>query len=292
MQFDIVIGNPPYSRGSDIDFIATSYDITTKFVCMVVPAKWQTSDPNQRIQSKITYGQFREAYSEHISHIVFYPYCNDVFNIMQVDGITYFLMDKSTHQNVIIENNSVYFPELNTIEIRPISSRQTLLNMGNRVLNTLPKGYETFKFPLITKTKRYQVWVNIQIPGGGLGVIKERRRVMLVGDGVVVDTHSSTPYISGDAEQCIYESDNKSECFSLLSYINTRFVQFFLLINQSKLTGILTDDIFRYVPKPPDGFNRIYTDEYLYNHFSLCKEHTQLIEALIKPRNTPCTIAN
>lgn len=81
---------------------------------------------------------------------------------------------------------------------------------------------------------------------------------------------------------------------SLVSWIGTRFTQFFLFINQSKLTGNLTDDCFRFVPAPtvlneqgnriPGKFDHIYTDQELYKTFNIPQKYIDVIEAIIKER--------
>ena len=81
-----------------------------------------------------------------------------------------------------------------------------------------------------------------------------------------------------------FESDNKSDCKSFISWINTRFIRFFILANVSKLT-VLDQHCFRYVPAPPSGkFDHIYTDAELYKAFNLPQEYIDVIEAVIKER--------
>ena len=43
MKFDIVIGNPPYNKGMDLDFVDLGYKISNKYTVMITPAKWQTT---------------------------------------------------------------------------------------------------------------------------------------------------------------------------------------------------------------------------------------------------------
>lgn len=55
--------------------------------------------------------------------------------------------------------------------------------------------------------------------------------------------------------------------------------------NISKLTGILTNDYFRFVQAPPTGkFDHIYTDEELYKVFNLPQKYIDVIESVIKER--------
>lgn len=69
-KFDVVIGNPPYNKGMDLDFVDLGYKISNKYTVMITPAKWQTAEANQKVSSKnINYGQFRQMYVPHMSYV-------------------------------------------------------------------------------------------------------------------------------------------------------------------------------------------------------------------------------
>ena len=123
MKFDVVIGNPPYNKGMDLDFVNLGYDLLTKCCCMITPAKWQTADANQRVSSKMTYGEFRKKLVTHMSHVVFCPDCSDIFNIGQMDGITYFLIDKETHDECSVKNISRCYSLNYLIELKLIFTK-------------------------------------------------------------------------------------------------------------------------------------------------------------------------
>ena len=63
---DIIIGNPPYNNGMDIDFVFNAFDIAKIAVAMITPAKWQTCEADQRIDSTHSYGDFREQIVPHM----------------------------------------------------------------------------------------------------------------------------------------------------------------------------------------------------------------------------------
>ena len=87
------------------------------------------------------------------------------------------------------------------------------------------------------------------------------------------------------ASSLAFSSDDLTECESFISWINTRFTRFFVAINISKLTGIICNQCFRFVPAPPSGkFDHIYTDEELYKAFNLPQKYIDVIEAVIKER--------
>lgn len=148
--------------------------------------------------------------------------------------------------------------------------------------------YTVFKF-VVTHGK-YQVWTNNQCPVGGGGALNGG--YALANDGTaqylsisrILDTSKGETSPSG-ASECTFCSDNKSECESFVSWLNCKFTRFFVAINISKLTGILTDDNFRFVPAPPTGkFDHIYTDEELYKAFNLPQKYIDVIESVIKER--------
>lgn len=283
MQFDVVVGNPPYNKGMDLDFIDIGYKISNQFVCMITPAKWQTaSDDYSGCASKLSYKQFREKYTPHMNYICFYPCCKDVFDILQVDGITWFILDKVTNEKCTIENKCKYINEFNSKENRDIRNRQSLVNIGNEIVEYLG-NYSKFKFSELD-TKKFEVWTNTQVPGGGLSTIVSERKTYFVGESHI-EENTGLNIENSNATKCIFSSDNIEECKSFISWLNCKFTRFFVAINISKLTGILTDDCFRFVPAPPSGkFDHIYTDEELYKAFNLPQKYIDVIELIIKER--------
>lgn len=292
MKFDLVIGNPPYNKGMDLDFVDLGYKISDQYTVMITPAKWQTTaDDYIGCASKnLDYKQFRELYVPHMSHVCFYPDCKDIFDIGQRDGITWYLLDKDKHQKCTVVNKCRLQKYFNSESIRSITNRESLCNIGAEIINKMGK-YTVFKF-VVTHGK-YQVWTNNQCPvGGGVGGGALNGGYALANDGTaqylsisrILDTSKGETSPSG-ASKCTFCSDNKSECESFVSWLNCKFTRFFVAINISKLTGILTDDCFRFVPAPPSGkFDHIYTDEELYKAFNLPQKYIDVIEAVVKER--------
>lgn len=124
MQFDIVITNPPYNRGMDLDFVDLAYKLSSQYTVAITPAKWQTAAPDQRIASKISYGEFRKQYVPHMSQVVFYPQAMDVFDIYQIDGITWYVMDKGIHEKCRVINKCSVQKYFNSECMRNIRERE------------------------------------------------------------------------------------------------------------------------------------------------------------------------
>lgn len=285
MKFDVVIGNPPYNKGMDLDFVDLGYKISNKYTVMITPAKWQTTadDYSGCASKNINYKQFRELYVPHMSYVCFYPACKDVFDILQVDGITWYLLDKCNHEQCIIENKCRYTKAFNSCEKRSIKNRESLFNIGNEIVKYL-RNYNIFTFPYQYKYKHFQVWTNTQVPGGGLSTQIAVRKTQFVGESHIEEDNGI--YIEhSNASICSFSSDSKAECESFISWLNCKLTRFFVAINPTKLTGIITNDNFRFVPAPPSGkFDHIYTDEELYKAFNLPQKYIDVIESVIKER--------
>ena len=89
----------------------------------------------------------------------------------------------------------------------------------------------------------------------------------------------------GTKVDVVFSSDNLEECLSFISWVDSKFVRFLVLINISKLGPCFTDHYFHFVPAPPSGkFDHIYTDQELYDAFNLPQKYRDVIEAVIKER--------
>lgn len=286
-QINNIVMNPPYNKGMDLDFVNLAFKAATNSVVAITPAKWQTAESDQKIASKMSYGLFREQLVPHMSHLVFYPCCKDVFNILQVDGITYYLLDKNdTHDECNVKNICKNIKEFNNSEEkRSIRERQSLLNIGNEIVEYLGE-YNKFTIPNTCNLKKYQVWTNTKTPGGNLSTVVTPRKTLFIGESTIEeDIGLDLDLERSNVKICSFTSDNEDECRSFVSWLNCKFTRFFTAINQSKLTGIITNDCFRFVPAPPCGkFNHIYTDQELYKAFKLPQEYIDIIEAVIKER--------
>lgn len=288
MKFDVVIGNPPYSKGMDLDFVDLGYKLSNKYTVMITPAKWQTAanDYSGCASKNINYKQFREMYVPHMSYVCFYPDCVDVFNVSQSDGITYYILDPNLHAECTVENKCKINKYLNSCRNRNISDRQTLWNVANDIVEYLAQYKRfVFKHPLQAE---YLVITNSQLANGGgarggVGIFNNEGNFQCVG---LSDIYTPQTQMQASGASCItFTSNSKDECESFISWLNTKFTRFFVAINISKLTGILTNDYFRFVPAPPTGkFDHIYTDQELYEAFDLPQKYRDVIEAVIKER--------
>ena len=97
---------------------------------MITPAKWQAKGGTKN-------EQFRKDIVPHMSKIVFYPDCTDVFVIQDAGGICYFNANKSIHNLKNIVNICRLNSSLNDSDTRLIE--YTLHNKGNKIVKILEK---------------------------------------------------------------------------------------------------------------------------------------------------------
>ena len=309
MKFDVVIGNPPYNKGMDLDFVDLGYKLSEKYACFITPAKWQTTadDYSGCASKNIDYKQFRQLYVPHMSKVVFYPDCLDIFEIAQNDGITYFILDKSKiYQECEVYNKCVRQPYFNGYKQRSINNRETLVNIGAEIIEYLG-DYKKYTWTENTITKKYYVattalFSNSLGQGGSYDWNTGKIREGSAGEGGLLFTKNGDILVLSKSILCekgtpvksstkvTFQSDSIDECNNFYSYLYSKFVRFFLLINESQMNNAVKPDWFRLVPAPDikeDGtydWSHKYSDEYLYKKYNLPQKYIDVIESVIKER--------
>ena len=67
----------------------------------------------------MSYGQFRKKLVPHMREVVFYPDCSDIFRIGQIDGITYYILNKNeVYDKCKVVNKSRLQKYFNSVETR------------------------------------------------------------------------------------------------------------------------------------------------------------------------------
>lgn len=96
MKFDVVVGNPPYNNDIYLDFVTLGHHLSTQYTLMITPAKWQAKTDGKPAGSKSPDKnvKFRKNIVPFMSKIVYYPCTEDLFDIREVSGISYYIINK------------------------------------------------------------------------------------------------------------------------------------------------------------------------------------------------------
>jgi hypothetical protein len=146
MEFTVVVGNPPYNNDIYLDFVTKAKEISTKYVVMITPAKWQAKQDNAKAKIKVN-ENFRQNIVPYMSHIVMYRNSHDVFVVDENAGISYYLIDskeKHTNKNIknICKNNATLNSdfEIHDEEVPVLCNRNILQVLGK--IGQLGEGFK------------------------------------------------------------------------------------------------------------------------------------------------------
>lgn len=323
MKFDVVVGNPPYNNDIYLKFVAFGHRLSTQYTLMITPAKWQAKTDGKPAGSSTVDKnvEFRTKIVPFMSKIVYYPCADDIFDIVEADGIQYYILSKenSTYKDIQIKckrqpalectwyksNVAILVNEL-TLQI----IRKAFIVGGGSLSQRIEfEKYNYVKDKLyieVYNESEIEVWGGTSgMKFGMLGMIDSNNLKTLngiskykvfvnklIGDATAIRADGKRigmikPRILGPNQ--VYTSnfgmlgvfDSKTEALSMLSYFDTKFVRFLMSVVVSGAG--LTKQYFRWVPDP-GKFDHIFTDEELYNKYGLTDDEIKVIESVIKER--------
>ena len=152
MQFDVIIGNPPYQLGSDGGtrdvpiyqrFVEQAKTLQPRYLAMVIPSRWMASG--------LGLAEFRQTMlgDHRVRELVDFPAANDVFPGVEVKaGICYFLWDAAHDGDCMvttIRGGDVIGPvprklgeyDVFVRDARAVSILHKVLNRGETPINTI-----------------------------------------------------------------------------------------------------------------------------------------------------------
>lgn len=284
MDFDVVVGNPPYNNDMYLDFVMTGHTLAKQFTLMITPAKWQAKGGGQN-------DLFRKTIVPYMSKIVYYPEQTDLFDIQESDGITYYLLDAKEDPYTSIRNSSDDIKAFNseaTYNRNAILSIQ-LLNQANQIIDKTSKHLK-LNINQNIKLKQFCV-AEARMFGWGTERVKSGVRFKsckcytneLKYNVISLPTIIKHEDIDTLAKVRVitFTQDSEEECKSYVSYMESKFVKFLML---SGRVGSMTGrEAKRFVPDP-GAFDHIFTDEELYKKYNLTDDEIKLIESVIKER--------
>ena len=246
---------------------------------MITPAKWQTAEEDQRIASKMSYGEFRKKLVPHMREVVFYPDTKDIFDIQLPCGITYFLVGHTTQEFCNIINKMSTNKSVNSISSRQVG--YTLWNPGYDIISQL--GTYIKLGSTLERKGKYICKI--------CSLLSNKKMWSSQGNTVYnCETLIDYDYNLGEYFDLAH-FDSLEEAKSCKSYIETKFIRFLMLMG---CTEGICEQSFRFVPAPtvldeqgnrvPGKFDHIYTDAELYKTWNLPQKYIDVIESVIKER--------
>ncbi|MBS9773778.1 MAG: Eco57I restriction-modification methylase domain-containing protein [Tenacibaculum sp.] len=319
MQFDVIIGNPPYQLNVGVEkknfaiaiyqkFIEQAIKMKPHYLCMIVPSRWFAG--GRGLDS------FREQMlnDRRLKEIHDYPNASEVFPGVEIKGgVNYFLWQSDYKGDCLIktyeENKCV--SEMK----RPLKEKNTDIFIRiNRAIPILRKirafNEDSFNknisvqtpFGLLSSFKSYKKTSfenSIKVFGNKfIGYVKEeqikKNKQWIKDHKILIPKAIGSGNSKTDWLKPIYAEPNscctqtyliigpfatKKRCKNVMSYINTKFFHFCLTL--IKNTQDAMRGVYEFVPQ--QNFDEEWTDEKLYKKYGLTEEEIAFIESMIRP---------
>lgn len=324
MQFDVIIGNPPYQMtgggGGTNDssiyhlFVEQAFKLEPRFVSMVIPSRWMAGGRGM--------DDFRSDMlsSSKLVELVDYPVSKDVFPGVEVKGgICYFLWD--SQHNGQTNFTSVRGEEIIGPSVRNLNEFDVFVRDSRAVdiLHTVQAKLEPSIIEILTADTPFGIATNFEDyseVGGpdtvALHIVKRGKRsvVHLKRSGIRKNAHLIdfwkvlTPEAGSDGGQKIPDVVLGKPSIAAPGSVCTQSFLAFWVNSEDEaksLQSYLTTKFFRFLVSlrkitqhalrstytwvPKQTFDRIWTDEQLYKKYGLTQEQIDYIEASIKPMN-------
>ena len=322
MTFDVIIGNPPYqlSDGGQAASAKPLYHLFTeqaiklspRYLTMIIPARWYAGGKGL--------DSFRNNMltCRNIKKLVDFNNSSDCFPGVNIaGGVCYFLWEKDYHGDCEITNKSSNTPTtslrrpLNEFPIlirnnTALSIIRKLLAQQTRTMNQSVLSYSYFairSYERGTETKHNSNDI-ILLTSQGKGFYARNKmedRHRIIDKYKVIITYAMSggnkPSSQGDYKvisslQILKPNEACTETYLVLStfetkegaenlctYVRTKTFRFLLL---QALTSIhITKESFIFVPL--QDFSHPWTDEMLYQKYSLTEDEIAFIESMIRP---------
>lgn len=319
MQFDVIIGNPPYQindgggDGSSAKplyhhFIEQAMKLEPRFLSMVVPSKWFSGGKG------LDDFRVKMLSDQRIRHLVDYPNSREAFQGVDVaGGVMYFIWDRDNHGTCLVETRAngqgvVAERNLNEHEVfvrdnRVLGIIKKVKALGEENFSHLVSARRPFGIDAANKGNKYGDLYLYTSSGDSRidrkNVIKgaeliNKWKVLL---SKTSSEHAGQPDKSGrkrvlsrievmqpksvatESYLIVGPFSSKREADNAAEYLRTRFTRF--LVSAILLTQNITRNSFLFVPS--QDFSVLLTDKELYQKYGLSKEEIDYIESVIRP---------
>jgi site-specific DNA-methyltransferase (adenine-specific) len=320
MQFDVIIGNPPYQLTDSSDsasavpiyhkFIEQAIKIEPRFITMVTPSRWFVGGKGLDDFRKKTLSDNR------MRTIVDYVVDKDAFpNININGGVNYFLWDHQyngectittverggkfgTPQQRSLSEFDVFIRRNQAVSIlRKIQSKYES-SFGKQVSSLKPFGLRTFFFgsEVSTNTKNIKLYSSGKVTYVSRSEIPVRQDwidawKVLIGratDGNEIYPlpvwDQKGPFIACPGEACtetyLVAAVVPDELHAQRTIAYMRTSFFRFLVSLRKITQDNKAEIFAFVPNIE--MDRTWTDEKLYERYGISEDEISFIDSLIR----------
>ena len=317
MQFDVIIGNPPYQlkdggHGASASpiyqlFVEKAKALEPRYLSMIIPARWYAGGKGL--------DEFRAEMlnDEGMAVLVDIADASEAFPGVRVTGgVCYFLRERVSQSGCDVR--TMKKGEIISSMKRPLNEYDMLIrhNQAVSILQKVLARSTEFVEEQVSRHKPFGFRTNftefLEKPFPGAIRIYARDKIGLVDpDKIQVNREwieapkvfipmaygeeGEYPYwitgrpIAAEGNSCCTETylvagvfDRLQEAECFRAYMKTRFFRFILSLRKN--TQHITRDRFRFVPKM--DMSRTWTDADLYAHFGLTEDEIAFIEATIK----------
>lgn len=319
MQFDVIIGNPPYQlsdgggTGSSAvpiyhRFVDQARSLEPRFLVMVVPAKWYTGGKGlDEFRGKMLA-------DSRIRYLADFPDSRDAFSGVDVaGGVCYFLWNRDSEGSCFVETFAAgkrfgverQLDEFETFirDNRALKAVHKVRALGEPSFSTVVSSRKPFGIESAqTSDARGDLYL---FSSRGDGKIRRRdvpKGHELIDVWKVLLSKTSSEHagqtdrsgmkrvlsrievmppgsVSTESYLVIGPVGNKGEAHNVAAYLRTKFVRF--LVSTILLTQNISKGMFEFVPI--QDFSRSWTDDDLYAKYGLSSDEITFIETTMRP---------
>ena len=273
MNFNVLIGNPPYNRGLYTKFMLLHK--IAPFGSFVIPDTWMIGEQ---------YKEVRNALNKKISKVVYFEWSIEVFDIQSYFGIMYYLYRSDYNsRKCMIENRNTVYEEYNNTEERELSE---ILN--NR-LYRLIKRMDIGKNHVEVRQNKYIVIGTNMTSGSNLyhnymSIIIKLKSLNDMEDSIepIVDISDTDIEPETSKDIYLYSSDRIDECMYYISWITSNLISYIIMTSNKNLTGVISNNLY-YLPECPP-LDHIYSDKEIYEYYDINESDINIISKIIRPK--------
>jgi hypothetical protein len=266
MKFDVVVGNPPYIRKTNLKFLNKSLEISDK-VLFVHPATWLLDE--KMVNSD--FNRTRELHKDYLKYV-------EIINGNSIFGVKMFMPCAITYSDKTGNNGKI-----NVVDrINNVTTIYTSIYDINKYSNIIE--YKSIKDKIKSKLtlndfykkERGNFYVNFSRVRGNVNENKESDNSMIKNDFYTTITKDER-VITSKTKSVFFSFSTELESNNFLKYLKTKFSRFCLSIckNGSDINSV----DFKFTPWL--DFTEEWTDKKLFEKFSLKNDEIDFINSVI-----------